>query len=615
MNQVKQKSKSTEVSPTRWIFGGLAIITLYFQTNLYDPFNSPKMWILFFIAAWLTGYLVSFKKIIFDVKSLKILLYLVLIFITSAIFASLFTDFKYVAVFGEVMRRNGFISYLSLAIFLLATSTFVRVFNIKKLYTATYFVAAITAIYAFMQTTGNDFVKWNNNYNSIIGTLGNPNFAAALMAVMGVLIFSSTFITDFNIYTRFFAGTIATVLLGLIYKSNARQGLLSYILGVGLFLTIWLFIKNRKLGIAALSGGVIVFVFSLLGMLQIGPLERFLYKPTVTVRGHYWRAGIDMFKENPIFGVGMDRYGAYFKQFREVGYPLSYGFDITSSNAHNTFIQLFATGGIFLGTSYLILNGYIVKRAIFGLKNLRGNNQLVLAGVFSAWIAFHAQSLVSIDNIGISIWGWVLGGSIIGLSVSASSPLVDDRKPFIGKHNDINLGRVLISSVASLIAFTLISFLYRGEVNTFKALSSANPQDQAVSMKLRELQIKASNTTLIDPNYALMSGFGLVKSGFTEDGIAVLKRIHVSDPKNIEVIIALAITYEALNQIPDAIIYREKIAILDKWNAVNYLQLGKNYKAQGDLIKSKEMLEKILSFSTGVVGSPVAEQAKNELSQ
>lgn len=615
MNQVKQKSKPTGVSPVKWIFGGLATITLYFQTNLYDPFNSPKMWILFFIAAWLTGYLVSFKKAISDVKSLKVLVYLVLIFIASAIFATSFTDFKYVAIFGEVMRRNGFISYLSLAIFLVATATFVRVFNIKQLYVATYFVAVITVIYAFMQTTGNDFVKWNNNYNSIIGTLGNPNFAAALMAVMGVLIFSSIFITDLKIYSRFFAGTIATALLGLIYKSEARQGLLSYILGVGLFLTIWLFIKNRKLGIVVLGGEVFIFVFSILGMLQIGPLERFLYKPTVSVRGHYWRAGIEMFKENPIFGVGMDRYGANFKEFREVGYPLSYGFDISSSNAHNTFIQLFATGGVFLGTSYLILNGYIVKRAIFGLKNFSGNNQLVLAGVFSAWIAFHAQSLVSIDNIGISIWGWVLGGSIIGLSVSASSLLVDDRKPFIGRHNDINLGRAFISSVASLIAFTLIIFLYRGEVNTFKALSSANPQDLTVSRMLRELQIEASNTTLIDPNYALMSGFGLIKSGHTEEGIAVLKRIHVSDPKNIEVAIALALTYEALNQIPDAIIYREKIAILDTWNAVNYLQLGKNYKAQGDLIKSKKMLDKILSFSTGVVGGPVADQAKKELLQ
>ena len=72
MQKVKQPSKSTEVSPVRWILTGLASITLYFQTNIYDPFNSPKMWILMFFAAWLTGYLVSFKKIIFiDMRELR----------------------------------------------------------------------------------------------------------------------------------------------------------------------------------------------------------------------------------------------------------------------------------------------------------------------------------------------------------------------------------------------------------------------------------------------------------------------------------------------------------------------------------------------------------------
>jgi len=38
--------------------------------------------------------------------------------------------------------------------------------------------------------------------------------------------------------------------------------------------------------------------------------------------------------------------------------------------------------------------------------------------------------------------------------------------------------------------------------------------------------------------------------------------------------------------------------------------LGKDYKAQGNLVKSKEMLDKILSFASA---NPIAEQAKTEL--
>ena len=614
MKKVAHQYKSTEVFPVRWILSGLTVITLYFQTNLYDPFNSPKMWISIFVAAWLIGYLFSFRRIIFENQNLKVTFYLYLAFIASGLLSTLFSDFKYTSIFGDTQRRNGFISYLSLATIFLATSVFIRSFNIKRLFKVTYFIGILTDFYAYLQTSGQDFVKWNNNYNAIIGTLGNPNFASALMAVMGVLIFASIFISDFANYLRVFAILLSITLLVLIFRSNARQGLLSYSLGAGLFLVIWLYIKHRRLGILAASTGFLVFVFSVLGMLQVGPLERFLYKPSVTVRGYYWRAGLEMFKQNPLTGVGMDRYGLYFKEFREVGYPLSYGFDITSSNAHNTFIQLFATGGVFLGLSYLLLNAYILRRAISGLQNLDGNNRLLLAGVFAAWISFHAQSLVSIDNIGISIWGWILGGSIIGISVS-STTLDSDRKLFFSKPHDINLKRFSASVIPTITAIVLIALLYRGETNTFKAMGNFDLKDQNNLVLVKNLQLNAINTPLIDPNYSLRCSYVLIQSGYVEDGLTLLRKINKSDPRNTDALIALAETHEAYNQIPEAIVYREQLGLLDPWNAVNYLKLGKNYKFQGNQIKSKLMLDKILSFATGSEAGPIAELAKQELAQ
>jgi O-antigen ligase len=613
MKKVTQLSKSTEVSPVRWILGGLAVITLYFQTNLADPFNSPKLWILLIVAAWLVGYIISFRNIILASKELKLTFYFLSIFIFFSLLATIFTDFKYIAFFGDTQRRNGFTAYISLATILLAASMFIRLFNIKRLYMVVFFIATVSAIYAFMQTNGKDFVNWNNPYNSIIGTVGNPNFAAAVMAVMGVIMFATIFIKEFAIYFRLYAAILAMALLGLIYKSNARQGFLAYILGVGIFLIIWLYGKNRRLAILSAGSGILVFVLAVLGMLQIGPLEKFLYKPSVSVRGYYWRAGFEMVKQHPLFGIGMDRYGAYFKQYREVGYPLSYGFDITSSNAHNTFIQLFATGGIFLGASYLLLNAYIFRRAIAGLKNLTGNDRLLLAGTFSAWLAFHAQSLVSIDNIGISIWGWVLGGSIIGISISSNTSAGDDRKFFIGKLSEINISRAITSATFLVVPIVLISFLYRGEVNTYNAKQGFDLQNPSAQVIFKDFQLKVINSRLNDPNYKLSSAMSLVQNGFADEGLLLVKEINLNDPRNLDALNALALTSEQLNKISDAIIYREKMAKLDPWNAVNYLALGKDYKAQGDLVKSKEMLDKILSFSTGNIGSPIAEQAKTEL--
>jgi O-antigen ligase len=607
-----QNKKSSDLIPVRWIFGGLALVTLYFQTNLADPFNSPKLWVLLVLASWLSGYLVSFRKVIFSIKPISITFYMVATFVFFALLATIFANFHETAIFGDTQRRNGFISYVSLAIIMIAASIFVRFFNIKSLYVVTYFVGTISVIYALMQTTGNDFINWNNGYNPIITTLGNPNFAAAVMAIMGVITFSAAFNKDFKMHYRVFSILLTVLLLFSIYRSNARQGLLSYILGTGLFLVIWLYGKNKKLGVFTTLIGVFVVAISILGMLQMGPLERYLYKPSVTLRGYYWQAGLEMLKSHPLFGVGMDSYGYYFKEYRDVTYPLNYGFNLTSSNAHNTFIQFFATGGIFLGVAYLVLNGYILNRAIYALKNLAGNNKLILAGVFSAWVAFHAQSLVSIDNLGISIWGWVLGGSIVGLSVSASTPVDEERKNFHVKPNSVDLSRSLISGFVSILAIVLISFLYRGENNTYKLMSGFDLQNQSIRAIYRELNLTTINTPLNDPTYKLTAAMNLAQSGFIEEGLKEVIKVHTENPRNLDALNILVRTYEQINRIPEAIMYREKISQIDPWNADNYLSLGKNYKAQGDLIKTKAMLDKILSFASG---KEIAEQAKTDLGE
>ncbi len=603
--------KSNDIFPVRWVYGSLIAATLFFNSGLTDPFNSPKMWIVLLFAAWLIGYVISFRALIFVNKPIKIYTLLLLVFALSAFVATLLTDFKYVGIFGETQRRNGFLTYLALVVIGLASSIFIRLFNVKRLYFATFITGSVFAVYAFLQTTGRDFVNWNNPYNSIIGTVGNPNFAAAVMSVMGVIVFSLIFIKGINLFYRLGAAAFSVVLMLLIIKSDSRQGILSFLIGAGLFVVVLFFSKNKVFGVMSMGGGVVAAVFSILGMLQIGPLQDLLYKSSVSVRGYYWRAGIEMFQQNPLIGVGMDRYGAYFKEFREVGYPLAYGFNITSSNAHNTFIQFFATGGFFLGTSYLVLNGFVLWRGITAVKKFTGNNRLLITGLLAAWIAFHSQSLISIDNIGVSIWGWVLGGSIVGLSVSDPESEVQDQKQFLGKKNDINLQRVFTSSSFTILIVILVSFLYRGEVNTFKSNVSLDTQDQGARENYRQLQIDAVNTPLNDPNYSLNRAIALVQFGFVDEGIKIAISIHERDPRNMDALNGLAILSENLNNKSDALAYRLKMAELDPWNAVNYLAIGNIYKEQGNSVESAAMLNRILSFASS---DPIAAQAKAELS-
>lgn len=612
MKKLPEKSQLTVGKNFNIILTCLIITTLYFQTNLADPFNTPKSWCILIFAAWLLGHIWKYRVLIIKISELKTTLFLITAFLISAGLSVLFSDFLYTSLFGEVMRKNGFLSYLSLTVIFLAATMFISEKNIGLLFKAAYFVSLVTVIYALLQTTNNDFIAWNNPYNRIITTLGNPNFAGALMAVLGTLIFATLFIEKSQLRNRIGGGLLCVILLFCIYRSNARQGLLAYIFGVTCFIIIWLWRKSRKVGLSILIVSGITLIFAVMGMLQQGPLEKLLYKGSVTIRGYYWRAGIQMFKDNPLFGVGIDRYGSYFKQVRDVKYPLSYGFEITSTNAHNTFIQFFATGGIFVGITYILLNLFVIIRAISALKSSSGNKRILISGLFSSWVAFNSQSLVSIDNIGISIWGWVLGGALIGMSIP-----FDLKRDLISSNKQLqktlfSYGQIFISSVAIIFSTILVGFSCNAELNAYKSMMNFKSNDEQGREIYRDLQIKAITSPLIDPTYALTASMDLVNAGFLKEGEDSINQILRKDPRNLDALRSLALINEQLGNINIAINYRKRISDLDPWNASNLLSLGKDYKQSGDTMKTKEILVKILSFASD---NKVGDQAKIELAQ
>jgi O-antigen ligase len=570
------------------------------------------MWILLLLAAWLLGHALFNSKGILSNKIFQKFLAITLIFTLLSLVSALKTDVKYTAFFGENQRRNGFLTYLALIILMLSSAIFVKTQSIKRLNLMAFGTGLVLAIYGLMQISGVDFVKWNNPYNAIISTVGNPNFAAAVMAMMASIIFGPVLNKDFHRYYRVASLVLTLVLLYTIYLSDARQGLIAFAIGIGFYFVIWLYSIKNKLRHLVLGAAIVTGVLSILGMLQIGPLTSFLYKSSVTIRGYYWRAGIEMVQNHPWFGVGFDRYGAFFKEYREVGYPLNYGFTITSTNAHNVPIQIFATSGVLAGLFYILILAFIGWRGFKGIKNREGTERLLVASIFSAWLAYQAQSIISIDNIGISVWGWVLGGAVVGLSLERSSetgssvtgPKIKNKAP------QFNFKQTASSAVFVLIAIVLVIPSYQGEKNMFETRMRFNPQAAENKAPLHEYAVKTLNTSFLEPNYKMTAGSYLVASGFVDEGMKVLNEVATSDPRNLDALMYLAEFNQSLNKLNEAINYRLQIAKYDPWNAANYLQLGRNYKALGDLENMNKMREKINSFASK---TQEATQANSEL--
>jgi hypothetical protein len=121
-------------------------------------------------------------------------------------------------------------------------------------------------------STGNDFIKWDNPYNSMIGTLGNPNFASALLAVLLVILVAQITNKRISVFYKLIAIVAAIMSIVCIFLSDSRQGLLTFGTGFLFYISLTIYYKNKKVGLSLILTSTILLILSIFGMLQKGPL-------------------------------------------------------------------------------------------------------------------------------------------------------------------------------------------------------------------------------------------------------------------------------------------------------------------------------------------------------
>jgi O-antigen ligase len=318
--------------------------------------------------------------------------------------------------FGSNGRNTGLITYVAFsalfAVSMLASSVaFLRKFLITAL------VVGVASLgYGLIQAVGADPIEWVNPYSPVFGFLGNPNFQSSLLGILGSIVFTQLLSGSVKIQVKgiYLLYLIAT--LYVIKETASQQGFLVLLIGVAVSLGVYVNQKSRKLGYSYFALAIVGFLSVLVGTLNKGPLASLLYKDSIAYRGDYWRAGWKMTLENPIFGVGLDNYGDWYRRSRTIEATLRRGPDVTSNAAHNVFLDISAYGGFPLMLIYAALMALVIISAVKVIKRSQGFNA-GFVGLVAGWVAFQAQSIISINQIGLALWGWVLSGLIIGYEI------------------------------------------------------------------------------------------------------------------------------------------------------------------------------------------------------
>jgi len=585
-------SNKTNKNSINLLLLGLASVTLYFNTKANDPFNTHKLIIILVLSGWFFGYVVThYKNTRVAKNSTNFYLFvLILIFLSAQVISLFMSDAFIVGFIGETQRKNGLLTYFALSVILLYTSIRFSFKDSTQFLKGTILIGLILATYGTIQILGKDFVKWNNPHNSMLGTLGNPNFASALLAIVVLLSIFSLIHKPLSVGYKVIAIVVVVLALLSIWESNSRQGLL--VTGIGLLIYFSLnsyFNGNRyKYFIPLVSLGIITI--ATLGMLQKGPAAYYLYKESVSVRGFYWKAAIQMFESSPLFGIGLDRYGSYFKEFRDPDYPLRFGYEISSTNAHNTFLQFFSTGGILVGTSYLLLMTLIFFTGLRNVRHTRNEERKISLALLAVWVAFQSQSLISIDNIGISIWGWILGGAIIGLH---NNRLNDSQHNKVAsKRESIDLFQVgIAASVLTPIIFISI-LLHRQEADLYVAKSAVMQKTVNQQLALINSQ-KVLDNKLADPYYKYEASIVLAELGKVEVSNIQIKALSKADPRNLYFLDWLLSNELRKANYQSALRIALQMEEYDPWNVKNIFLIGELYKQLGELNKMEEVRLKV----------------------
>jgi len=438
---------------------GAAGITVFLVTgSVTDPVNAPKLFLLGGLAGAsfaLIAYLIARKS--FRVSGLEIFVSLFLIwgFLALAISSSPISQ----GIYGVYGRNTGFLAYLFLGVSAIAGTQLMGRANFKFVLVGFLVALGFNLAYGLWVLLFGDFLGWQNNYGALLGTFGNPNFVSSFLGMGFSVVLALTIKANRS------SRTALVLLLPLIgwqlREADSLQGIVVAGLGTGIVIYFWVRQKTQSdvmSGVFLMMGAATAGV-AVAGALGSGPLKIALAQPTVALREQYWLAAINMSKTHPLFGVGMDSYGDWYRRARGSQALITPGADTVTNVAHNVFLDILAFGGYPLLVVYILITG-LGAYSIIRTAKRSTNYDPIFVGLTVIWAGYQAQSIISINQIGLAIWGWLINGLVIAYRFEATPKVIEILKPkpkagFRGSVQQEIFSPYLISSVGAVVGLLL----------------------------------------------------------------------------------------------------------------------------------------------------------------
>jgi len=451
----------------------------------------------------------------------KEFLFFGVLFLIGLVTSTIRSSDLHLSIFGEYGRRSGLLTYLSLLIIFLLAFKFLSTKDSHAVITAFAVIGSYQSVSSLLQHYQVQPWAYSSDPLNMVGTLGNSNFMSAFVGISASIILLET-LRIRNKVKQIARFGIIFIMIFAIVKSQSLQGLVVFALSVLLFIYLRLQKSNinrwLRRGWLLVSASILVMGFA--GSVGKGPISNYIYQYSTTMRGDFFRAAIEMFLANPIFGVGLDAFGNFYLNYRDSIAASREGVTLLHTNyAHNEFLQLAATGGLTLLIPYFLINLYIARQIFSRIKKMKLENfdsQISEVIVYFIHFSMLLISTISLYEISTSIWRIVFIALVLrfiteeyGLVSTKVSPTIEN---------------ILINSLVGVVLSTLliINFLspfWRAD----RALAAAtrtisDTQDENFRRYVSENAYRAIQLQPNESRYWIESVKVIYNSGYHEKG-------------------------------------------------------------------------------------------------
>lgn len=588
-------------------YGIILLISLLFATsyvthsNLVDGIYSAKTFYFYAVIA----LIVFFSIMYLFIEKLKIIIEFNFVDLTLMLFY-IYSALRLAFTNNIPIYNARFITFSLLIVFYWIVKFIYKKFNDKN-FELSYYLPIIAFLVAglgqgllgIFQTYKLFGIRQENDLFFAVGTFGNPApYAGFIVSVIPFAFGIYQLHSDKNKIDKLLKklGFVTfIVLIAVLPLTETRGSWVASLSGLAIIIAkkyhLWTKLKSvadkkwYKLVFFSFAFVVIISVF--ISLYAIRPASAF-------GRLLIWKISLNMIFDNPIFGIGYDRFANEYNNYQADYFRHSNGtsFEIFVADnikqCHNDYIETATELGL-IGTILFILYLFITLKPVKESPNLpliKSSQASILAISLSAFFSYPFQILPTLINI-------FFLSAIVSSSLNAYTL---PQKYFI-KHK-VKIPHYFL--VLLLFLLPLFAFREINNFNTYKKWHTAlkfseyKLYDEAISLYKQLYYLKKDNGAFL-----LNYGGTLTHKGMHSDAINVLEECIKINPEP-NAFLALGISYDALNDFESSKNAFIKASLIKPNSYYSKYLLANLYKKYNKITEAKKIATEILQMQTKI---------------